>query len=114
MAFPESLARDLIDGGVAAPARSPRGLAGDLFRLAVDGIETGASIVTVVTAPEILRQVVTRARRMLTTGDAGPIRITIEGPSGRRTLELDREASDHSAADQLAAFVDEVGGGPES
>lgn len=108
-----SMAADLADGlvadGIAVRPFPTRGApGGDLLGMVIDGVNTGAAVVTLVTAEETLRKLAGRVWARLRHGqeDLVTMAITVPGEVKPRQLKIHRD--DAAATDKILDFLIEA------
>lgn len=104
VSLPSDLASELVEARLAVPARSTRGV-GDVLEVLVAGVNTGVGVVTIVTAPEVVRQLAERLRRAVRGRGGRPATITVVSRHVRATFEVDEGAVDEEAVERLGAFL---------
>jgi len=108
---PSELAEELVADGTAVRPLSTRGGGlGEIVRLIVDGVNTGASVVTVAAASAATYRVSQRLAAHLGRQRKGQtITVVLRGPGGERTVTILPEATDEKVAEELQAALSSVG-----
>jgi hypothetical protein len=106
--LPEDVADELVDEGIAVPAFATRGeLTGEVLRIVIDSVNTGASLVTIVTAPSVVMGLAKRVRQRLDRNKRN-VRISVTGPGGSRNLVFPPDAEVERFDEELASALHQV------
>jgi hypothetical protein len=112
ISVPDELAETLVVEGVAVrPLLTRGGAVSEVIHFLVDGVNTGASVVTVGVATGGLYKLSQRLARFLHRDAGAPTRVTFRGPHGERTVPIDRSRTEPEIAATLLAALHAVSGG---
>jgi hypothetical protein len=108
-----SMAADLADAlvadGIAVRPFLTRGApGGDLVSMVIDGVNTGAAIVTLLTAEETLRKVAGRVWARLRHRQEDVVTLTITVPGEAKPHQLKIHRDDTAATDKILDFLVEA------
>lgn len=102
--LPEDIASALIDDGVAViPYRTRGPGAGQVLGFVVNGVNTGASVVTLLITADALKKLAARLWARARGHDQPWCTISITTPDGERRIGISR--NDASAEDKILDFV---------
>lgn len=108
ISMPADLADVLVDDRIAVRPFGTRGPADELIHMAIDGVNTGASVVTVVVAADAMRKFAGRIWQRLRRGREEIVTITVMLPGTDAPRELKVRADDADGADKVLDFLIDV------
>jgi hypothetical protein len=108
--LPMEVADDLVTANVAARPRTTRGASlVDIVQVLVDGINVGASVVTVAVAASSLRKAGRRLTQWLRSRRPDQlVRLKIESSAGEHTLDLDLSRSEEDVVEEVVALLQHI------
>lgn len=104
MSMPADLADSLINQQVAVRPPKTRGPADDLVQMVIDGVNTGASVVTVVMAAAAMRKFAERLWERMRRSEKDVVTVTITvGTNAPRELKV--QTDDAAGTDKVLDFL---------
>lgn len=106
ISLPSEMADALVDDAVAIRPFTLRGNAGDVWQLLVNGVNTGASTVTLIVATNTLRKLAQRIWERLGDDDSKEeiiVSLTLPGEEHPKALKIQRD--DAAAQDKILDFL---------
>jgi hypothetical protein len=114
VSLPADVAQVLLDEHVAVrPVVTRGGGLGEVISLVVEGVNTGANVVTLVTASAAMVRLARALRERLGRGVEGErsVRVRISGPQGECSLVIDETTPPEVAGERLRAALQGVRAG---
>jgi hypothetical protein len=114
VSLPADVAQVLLDEHVAVrPVVTRGGGLGEVISLVVEGVNTGANVVTLVTASAAMVRLARALRERLGRVDEGDrsVRVRISGPRGEYSLVVDEATPPEAAGERLQAALERAQAG---
>ena len=106
--LPEDLADALVDDRVAVRPYETRGVTDELIRVAIDDVNTAASVVTVVVAADAVRKFAARLWARLRKSEDDLVTVTVSVPGAAAPYELKVRRDDAAGQDKVLDFLIKV------
>lgn len=103
--LPADLADALVDDRVAVRPYETRGVADELIWVAIDDVNTGASVVTVVVAADAVRKFAARLWARLRKSEDDLVTVTVSVPGAAAPYELRVRRDDVAGQDKVLDFL---------